>query len=124
MGTDKIVIQIILILGLAGPAVILLLPSKGARSLAIRRLTLLLVLVVGIFAIMFPSLADSVAALVGVGRGADLLLYGLIIVFIGYTLSTSAHLRRVDRQISALTRELAIAEAAPPEPRSEGVRER
>ncbi|MGC5076991.1 DUF2304 domain-containing protein [Agrococcus sp. DT81.2] len=124
MGTDKIVIQIILIIGLAVPAVILLLPSKGARSLAIRRLTLLLVLVVGIIAIMFPSLADSVAALVGVGRGADLLLYGLIIVFIGYTLSTSAHLRRVDRQISALTRELAIAEAAPPEPRSEGVRER
>jgi hypothetical protein len=121
MDTGKIVIQIILIIGLAVPAAILLLPSKGARGLAIRRLTLLLVLIAGIVAILFPSLADATARLVGVGRGADLLLYGLIIVFIGYALSTSAHLRRLDRQISELTRELALAEAEPPAPGARGI---
>ena len=124
MDTGKIVIQIILIIGLGVPAAILLVPTKGARSLAIRRLTLLLVLIGGIVAIMFPSLADTMARAVGVGRGADLLLYGLIIVFIGYALSTSGHLRRLDRQISELTRELALAEAEPPTAAAEGVRER
>lgn len=124
METGKTLIQIILIVGLLIPAVILLMPTKGARGLAIRRLTMLSALIVGIVAVIFPSLADTVANAVGVGRGADLVLYGFIIVFIGYTLSTSAHLRRVDRQISELTRELAIAEARPPAPSSSGVHER
>ncbi|WP_035254252.1 DUF2304 domain-containing protein [Agrococcus lahaulensis] len=123
MDTGKIVIQIILIIGLAVPAIILLLPTRGARGLALRRLTMLAALIVGIIAVIFPSLANAVANAVGVGRGADLLLYGLIIVFIGYGLSTSAHLRKVDRQISELTRELAIAEAKPPAPSSTAAEE-
>lgn len=114
MDTGKILIQIILIIGLAVPAVIILLPTKGARGLAIRRLTMLGILLGGIVAVMFPSLTDTIARTLGVGRGADLVLYGLLIVFVSYTLSTSAHLRRVDRQISELTRELAVARAEPP----------
>lgn len=114
MDTEKLFIQIILIVGFAIPAIIILLPTKGARGLAVRRLTLLVVLLGGIVAIAFPGLPDAAARALGVGRGADLLLYGLIVVFIGYALSTSAHLRRVDRQISLLTRELAIVEAEDP----------
>lgn len=114
MDTGKILIQIILIIGLAVPAVIILLPTKGAKGLAIRRLTMLGILLGGIIAIMFPDITNTIARMLGVGRGADLLLYGFIIVFLAYTLSTSAHLRRTDRQISELTRELAVAQAQPP----------
>lgn len=114
MDTGKILIQIILVIGLAVPTVIILLPTRGARGLAIRRLTMLGILLGGIIAVMFPSLTDAVAQTLGVGRGADLVLYGLLIVFIAYTLSTSAHMRRIDRQISELTRELAVARAEPP----------
>ncbi|MBO1770706.1 DUF2304 domain-containing protein [Agrococcus sp. TF02-05] len=104
-------IQIILVTALAVPALILLLPTRGARGLAIRRLTLLAVLLVGIVAIIWPQMTDTVARTLGVGRGADLLLYGLIVVFLSYSLSTSAHIRRVDRQISELARAQALLEA-------------
>ena len=104
-------IQIILVTALAVPALILLLPTRGARGLAIRRLTLLAVLLVGIVAIIWPQIPDAVARTLGVGRGADLLLYGLIVVFLSYSLSTSAHIRRVDRQISELARAHALLEA-------------
>lgn len=114
MDTGKIVIQIILIIGLAVPAVIILLPTRGAKGLAIRRLTMLGILLGGIVAVMFPDITNTIARMLGVGRGADLLLYGFLIVFVAYTLSTSAHLRRIDRQISELTRELAVSRAEPP----------
>lgn len=114
MDSGKILIQIILIVGLAVPAVIILLPTKGARGLAIRRLTMLGILLGGVVAILFPGITDALAAMLGVGRGADLVLYGFLVVFLAYTLSTSAHLRRIDRQVSELTRELAVAQAEPP----------
>ena len=114
MDTGKILIQTILVVALAVPAIIILLPTKGARGLAIRRITLLGILLGGIVAIVFPEITNWIANLLGVGRGADLLLYGLIIVFLATTLSTASHLRRADRQISELTRVLALARAEPP----------
>jgi hypothetical protein len=114
---NQVLIKVILIVILSALGLIILLPGRGARGQAIRRLTLLVVMVFAIVAVVFPSTTNEVAALLGVGRGADLLLYGLIVVFLGYAVTSTAHARRADRQITELARRLALADAeSPPAP--------
>ena len=65
-----------------------------------------------VIAVIFPSLTNAVASVLGVGRGTDLLLYGLIVVFLGFAVTSSAHNRRLDRQITDLARQIALTEAS------------
>lgn len=113
---SQLVIKVILIVVFAAFAVFLMLPGRGARHLAIRRLVMVLVLALTILAVVFPSAINAVAHAIGVGRGTDLLLYGLIVVFIGSALVQQRRSRQIERQITMLARRLAIAEAANPDP--------
>jgi len=110
-------IKVILIVAFAAFTVFLMLPGRGARHLAIRRLTMILILALTIAAVIFPNALNQVAHAVGVGRGADLLLYGLIVVFIGNALVQQRRSRHIEQQITRLARRLAIAEAERPLPR-------
>ena len=114
---DQIVIKFILLALLACLALLVVWPGRGARRLALRRVGLLVFFVIAAFLVLFPGLSDSLAGLVGVGRGADLLLYGLFIAFVVYVISTRAHHNRIDLQLTELARAQAIAEA--PQPREE-----
>jgi hypothetical protein len=111
---SQLVIKVILIVAFAAFSVFLMLPGRGARHVAIRRLVMLLVLALTVLAVIFPSLLNQVAHAVGVGRGADLLLYGLIVVFIGNTLLQQRRSRHIEQQLTLLARRLAIAEAQTP----------
>lgn len=111
---SQFVIKVILIAAFAAFAVFLMLPNRGARHLAIRRLVMVLILAATVVAVVFPDVLNHVAHWVGVGRGADLLLYGLIVVFLGNTLLQQRRSRHIERQITLLARRLAIAEAAQP----------
>lgn len=69
-------------------------------------------------AALFPDLTTKLAKLVGIDRGADLIVYTTaVIVFVGF-LGTYSRLRRVRADLTRLTREIAIREAhtnqAPP----------
>lgn len=97
-------------------AVILLLPTGGARRSAIRRLTSLTLLTIAIISVIFPGLLSSIAHSAGVGRGTDLLLYGLIVVFIGSTAASAGRARLAERQITELARRIALSEADQPRP--------
>ncbi|MCL2516814.1 MAG: DUF2304 domain-containing protein [Microbacteriaceae bacterium] len=112
---SQLVIKVILIAAFAAFAVFLMLPGRGARHLAIRRLTMVVVLALTVFAVIFPNMLNDVAHAVGVGRGADLLLYGLIVVFLGNTLLQQRRSRHIEREITLLARRLAIAEAELPD---------
>lgn len=111
MDANQILIKAVLITVFAVLGLVILLPRRGARGMAIRRLTLVLVMVSAVIAVIFPNLTNSVAAVLGVGRGTDLLLYGLIVVFLGFAVTSSAHNRRLDRQITDLARQIALTEA-------------
>lgn len=113
---SQLVIKVILIVVFAAFAVFLMLPGRGARHLAIRRLIMVLVLALTVLAVIFPTALNRVAHAVGVGRGADLLLYGLIVVFIGNALVQQRRTRHVERQITLIARRVAIAEAQRPAP--------
>lgn len=114
MEQSQLAIKIILIVVFAAFAAFLLLPGRGVRHAAIRRLVMLLLLTMAILAVIFPTAVNQIAHLLGVGRGTDLLLYGLIIVFIGNSIVVQRRYRMVERQITSLARQLAISEVSPP----------
>jgi hypothetical protein len=111
--TGQLTIKIILIIVLAAFAVFLMLPGRGVRHLAIRRLVMLLLVAAVVLAVVFPSAVTVVARFVGVGRGADLLLYGLIVVFVGNSILQQRRHRHTEREITELARQLAILQAPP-----------
>lgn len=108
MPTNQLVIQIILIVAFAIFAVLLLLPGRGARRLALRRVVLLFAFVAAVIAVLFPGLLNDLANLVGVGRGTDLVLYALVIVFIGNAIAAAAQNRQLHREVTRLARWAAI----------------
>jgi hypothetical protein len=113
---SQLVIKVILIVAFAAFAVFLMLPGRGARHLAMRRLAMVLVLALTVLAVIFPNALNDVAHAVGVGRGADLLLYGLIVVFLGNALVQQRRSRHIEREMTLIARRVAIAEAEKPAP--------
>lgn len=111
---DQLMIKIILIVAIAVIGLVIVWPGRGARRLALRRLGLLALIALAAVAVIFPDLSNQVANLVGVGRGADLLLYGLVIVFIGYVATARVHNHKVNIHLTELTRALAISAADRP----------
>ncbi len=67
-------------------------------------------------AILLPDLTIVVAKALGIGRGADLVLYCAVIVMLVGFFMVYARLRRLRRDVTLLTRHLAIREAAPTPP--------
>ena len=90
--------------------------SAGMRGYARKRIVVLWLLIWGSggVAIVWPRSTMIVAHALGIGRGADLLLYlsvlgSLVGFFYIYT-----RFRRLDRQITVLVRRLAIENAKEP----------
>lgn len=118
MFDDQWPIKIVLIAVFAVFALIMLVPVRGARRMAVRRLTLVLAFAAAALAIAFPGVINEIALLLGIGRGADLLLYGLVVVFVGNAIATSAHHRQLQREITGLARTIALRDTVSPnEPR-------
>lgn len=105
---DQPLIKILLLVALAVFIVLLTRSTSGSSHQAVRRLALIGFGLVAIVAVMFPATLTTVAQWVGVGRGADLLLYGLTVAFFGYVASSYRRTRRLERDITLLTRELAL----------------
>lgn len=108
MDDGQFLIKAILILAFAVFALLLLLPERGSRRTAIRRIVLLLAFVAVALGVVFPGVVDQLAKLIGVGRGADLLLYVLFIMFVAQSIAASRRNRVMERQITALARRAAI----------------
>lgn len=81
-------------------------PSKAYKKLGLITLAILMVV-----AVLFPDTTNIVARSVGVGRGADLLLYITTVSFIIYVLNS--YLERQDQHdmLVRLARRIAILEA-------------
>lgn len=113
MGGDQILIKLVLIAGLVMLMFVLLVQRPNARSLAMRRLTYLVLLIAAIAAVIFPSWLTAIANILGVGRGADLLLYGLVLVFISHSISSKSRHALHDRKYTKLARAMALQNAEP-----------
>ena len=108
---DQPLIKVVLLAAIIVITAMLTRSTAGARHQAIRRLTLVGFVLLASLAIVFPRLLTQIAQLLGVGRGADLLLYGLTVVFLGYVAASYRRMRQMEMQVTTLARELALWEA-------------
>jgi hypothetical protein len=64
--------------------------------------------VTGIIFVIFPSLATDAAQILGVGRGADLMLYFFIILTLAIALNLHLKLRSAQETVTELSRSIAL----------------
>lgn len=78
------------------------------RSTAMDRLTYLGLALAGVGLILYPESTNSLARLLGIGRGADLMFYFFIVFCLFHFATTAATLRRMQRDLTTLAQELAL----------------
>ncbi|MER7073859.1 DUF2304 domain-containing protein [Terrabacter sp. NPDC000476] len=105
-------IQLLLVLGTLAVAWRLL-AGSGQRTQALRRLGLLALAGFAIWSIFFPDVWTGLARRVGIGRGADLILYGLVVAFFGFVVTTYKRFRAMETRYTRLARRIALDEARP-----------
>lgn len=107
-------IQVLLIVVVLVVGALLVRSTAGARHQAVRRLLLGVLVALAVASILAPGSVTSVANAVGVGRGTDLLLYGLVIAFLGFVVSSYRRSRHLEETVTQLARRLALDEAPQP----------
>lgn len=79
-----------------------------------------LVVLAGVVSVLFPDLLTRLARTVGVGRGADLLLYVLVVTFLLTTVVLFRRIGTLERRYAELARSVALATATPPDRPDDG----
>jgi small membrane protein len=111
-----VIIQIVLIAGIVGVISAVMLGRASHVGRAGRKALFALFGVFAVVAVVDPELTTDIANAVGVGRGADLLLYLMVIVFLFFALHVYVLFKKQERTIVRLARAMALQEA-----RHEGV---
>lgn len=109
------IIKVLLIGAALGFGLLILRDRVPGQHQLLRRIAGLVVVMSGIVAILWPMVTTYIANAIGVGRGTDLLLYVLVVVFVYNVVATTQRLHQLDAKLTALTRELAIERASHPE---------
>jgi hypothetical protein len=102
-----IVFQILAVVAVAVIAFFVL-RGGGARHQAVQRILLLLFVAGVAISVFFPQVLTWLANLVGIGRGTDLLVYILVIVFLGFAATSYRRSRQLENQITELSRQIAL----------------
>lgn len=87
--------------------------GTGARTQAVRRLGLLVFAGFAVWSILSPGVWTTLAHAVGIGRGTDLILYGLVLAFFGFVVTSFKRFRDTETRYTRLARRIAIDEATP-----------
>ena len=94
-----------------------LLAFRGSRK-AIHKLMwrgyVVLVMLAAALSVLFPDALTEVANAVGIGRGADLLLYVLVVTFMFLSVVFFRRLTELERRYTQLARRMAVLQALPP----------
>ena len=113
VGNRTFIVQLLLVLGIV-VIVAWLFVKRGAKQLAVRRLLIIAFAVFAVAAVLFPGMLTRAANLVGVGRGADLLLYATVLVLLGFLALQEARTKAAEKRTTYLARRLALDEAEQP----------
>ena len=104
-------IKILLIVMVLAISLYMFKANLGAKQTAWRRLGILGFALAAVIAVIFPEITTRIARFVGVGRGADLLLY-LLVVLVLYNMLVQAKQRNAaERRLTKVAREVAINQA-------------
>ncbi|HEY9311863.1 DUF2304 domain-containing protein [Williamsia sp.] len=107
-----LVIQILLIVAVLLLVGYFITRRGSARASAWVKLIFLAFLAFGVYALLRPDDLTVIAGWVGVGRGTDLVLYGLVVAFAFTTISTYLRFRDVEIKYARLARSVALQNAA------------
>lgn len=110
-----LVIRILLLIALAIIAWWLVRPVSSASSLAVRRIGIGFLVVAAVTAILVPTLTNTVARAIGVERGVNLIVYGLVVAFIAQMVTGYRREARAEARMATLARSLALAHVLPPD---------
>jgi len=105
-------IQILLIAAIIVLALFTMRRTGADSHLAIRRLLMGLFVVAAVLSVLFPQWLSWLAGLVGVGRGTDLVLYALIVIFLAFVYTQYRRNIVLQRQLTLLSRKIALMEAS------------
>ncbi|WIK64762.1 DUF2304 domain-containing protein [Gleimia hominis] len=108
------VVKTLLILALCVVGLVMMQPVRTAKHLAVRRLGIWLFILLAMIAAVFPTLLTRVANAVGVGRGSDLLLYGLTLVVISTMITSYRRESNMEKRLTRLARHQALQNVLPP----------
>ncbi|MFC4854701.1 DUF2304 domain-containing protein [Actinophytocola glycyrrhizae] len=79
-----------------------------------------LFMVFGVLAVLLPSEVSRLAQIIGVGRGTDLVLYGMVVAFAFATINTYLRFKELELRYARLARAIAIGNAEPPAAPADG----
>ncbi len=106
------IIQVILGAGLL--ACLLYALSQGPRHSYIR-LVIALVSVLGLVLVLNPDWSNRLAHAVGVGRGADLVMYCWLVISLILYVNLLSRLHNLQGQLTQLARQMALQAPIPPD---------
>lgn len=109
------IIQIILLVAALALVLIFLSNRRRAEARAGVKIGFVLFIIATVWAIVRPDDLTVVANWVGVDRGADLLLYVLVVAFLFTTMSTWLRFREQEVRYARLARAVALQNGVPPE---------
>ncbi len=108
----KIIIQGVLLVAIVGFLVVFVRGQNGVRMQAGKRLAFVAFLLLNAYAVVRPEDTTWVAKHVfGIGRGADLLLYALIVTFVFAVINFYLRVRDSEQRVTELARAVAIRDA-------------
>jgi hypothetical protein len=105
------IIQALLIVGVLLFLIFFLANPRNLKIQASKKILGVIFVLIAVFFILFPNSSNRLAHLVGVGRGADLMLYILVLAFIFVTLNSYIRMRQEEVRTTTLARKIAILEA-------------
>jgi hypothetical protein len=107
-----VVIKSLLGIGLAALVVTILRHRNAMRFQAGKKILLAAFVAAFVVSLADPGITSHAARVVGVGRGADLLLYATVVAFLFVALNTYLKFKDYDARIATLSRRIALDEAA------------
>ena len=108
-------IQVLLIAAVLSLLVYLLRSRTNAKAKAWVKVGYVLFVVAAVYAILRPDDTTVLANWLGVARGADLLLYALVIAFLFTTMSTYLRFKDLEVRYARLARAVALQNPRIPE---------
>ncbi|GII22472.1 DUF2304 domain-containing protein [Planosporangium mesophilum] len=105
------IFQAVLLTAVVGFLIMFVRGQHGVRMQAGKRLAFIAFLLLNAVAVVYPEATTWVAHLFGVGRGADLLLYALIVTFVFAVINFYLRLRESEQRVTELARAVAIRDA-------------
>lgn len=103
-------IKLILILALTALGVYIVKRMGTIHMMAWKRIAFLAFILFGIVSVIYPSIIDSLAKEIGIGRGADLLLYLMVIAFLFVTINFYLKFRKLELRQNKIISRIAIIE--------------